>query len=193
MTKVDARYQKSREAIVEAAITRLLANPEASVSEIALAAGVGRATLYRHFETRQDLINALTLLCLDETDQALQPIVAAGLTGLDAIVASIQVIMPMAARFRFLMSLADSDTLDRTVKLAYQRQLDELTTYVEQGKADGAITAALPTAWVVASYDAQLNAAWSLVQFGQLTEAEATSAFISSFRASLMPVATSLD
>ena len=187
MNKADARYQKSRTAIVEASIQLLLSNPDASMSEIALAAGVGRATLYRHFETREELIKALTLLCLEETDEVLQPIKDKGLTGMDAIVASIEAIVPMAERFRFLMSLTSIGANDQAINRAYRRQLSELIAYVEQGKQVGDISESLPTKWVVASYDALLNAAWTLIQYEELTPEQATDAFIRSFCASLLP------
>jgi len=185
MNKVDARYQKSRSAIVAASITLLLHNPEASMSEIALAAGVGRATLYRHFETREDLVRELALLCFDETDEVLRPIKTAGLKGLAAIVASIEVIVPLADRFRFLMSLASAASTDHQVNQTYQRQLNELISYVEAAKQAGEISKSLPTEWVVASYDAMLNAAWSLIQHKTLTSDKATEAFKASFVASV--------
>ena len=187
MNRPDVRYQRSRTAIVEASIQLLLSNPDASMSEIALAAGVGRATLYRHFETRDDLIKALTLLCLEETDEVLLPLKEQGLTGLQAILESIKVIVPMAERFRFLMSLASIGATDETVNRAYQRQLNELTGYVEQAKAAGDISESLPVDWVVATYDALLNAAWTLVQWERATPEEATRLFLRTFRASLAP------
>ena len=41
------------EAILEAATTCLARDPDASVNSIAQAAGVGRVTLYGHFESRR--------------------------------------------------------------------------------------------------------------------------------------------
>ncbi|MEM7281891.1 MAG: TetR/AcrR family transcriptional regulator [Pseudomonadota bacterium] len=190
MNKSDARYLKSRKAIVETSIQLLLSNPDAGMSEIALAAGVGRATLYRHFETREELIKALTVLCLEETDEALVPIKDQGLTGVDAIIESIKVIVPMAERFRFLMNLNSVRTDDEKINRAYQRQLDELHRYVRQGKKSGEISKSLPTDWIVASYDALLNAAWTLIQYGNLSSDQATQVFVRSFRASLNPPST---
>jgi TetR/AcrR family transcriptional repressor of mexCD-oprJ operon len=46
-------------AILEAAIHVLAENPDASVNEIAVAAGVGRATMYRYFPTREELLKEL--------------------------------------------------------------------------------------------------------------------------------------
>lgn len=50
---------RTRAAIVGAAFELLPANPNASLNEIAEAAGVGRSTLHRHFSDRQDLILTL--------------------------------------------------------------------------------------------------------------------------------------
>ena len=63
-TKVDGRRavgDRNRDAILEAAIGVLAAQPEAGVAEVAAAAGVGRATVYRHFASREELIDALRL------------------------------------------------------------------------------------------------------------------------------------
>jgi TetR/AcrR family transcriptional regulator, mexCD-oprJ operon repressor len=46
-------------AILETAAHLLADRPEASMGELAAAAGVGRATLYRHFPTREALLVAL--------------------------------------------------------------------------------------------------------------------------------------
>lgn len=187
MNKADARYKKSRAAIIDAGIEVLLANPNAGMSEIAQAAGVGRATLYRHFETRNELVQALTILCLEETDEILQPVKDAGLTGLSAISASIDLIVPMADKYRFLMSLSAIAAEDATVKRIYRRQLKELYDLVEVAKDAGEIDSNLPTAWVVGSYDALLNTAWELVEQNQLTSVDAAVYFKRSFAASVAP------
>jgi TetR/AcrR family transcriptional regulator, mexCD-oprJ operon repressor len=52
-------------AILETA-ARLFAERDASMAEIAAKAGVSRATLYRHFQTREALLAALATQALDE-------------------------------------------------------------------------------------------------------------------------------
>jgi len=175
--KEHAKVTQSRQAIQEAGIETLLRNPDAGMSEIALAAGVGRATLYRHYESREALVQSLTKLCLDETDELMKPLKAQKLRGRQAIEAAIDAVMPMAARFRFLMSLWAIASNDKVVLKIYRRQLRELGGYVEQAQEDDEIVPSLSVAWVVSMFDALLNSAWFLVENGTMDIDEATAAF----------------
>ncbi|WP_354697689.1 hypothetical protein DSM112329_03326 [Paraconexibacter sp. AEG42_29] len=71
----DARANGTR--IVETAADVLARRPHASTGEIARAAGVGRSTLYRHFETREALVAAVRRLAREQADadeqQSLRP------------------------------------------------------------------------------------------------------------------------
>jgi AcrR family transcriptional regulator len=71
----DAR--RNIESIVDAALVRLADHPEASMQEIAEAAGVHRATVHRHFATRGDLLRAVRVRALDEFQAVLaDPVLA---------------------------------------------------------------------------------------------------------------------
>ncbi len=54
-----ADAQRNIAAILDAATECLSRNPAASTSEIAKAAGVGRVTLYGHFPSRPELVDAV--------------------------------------------------------------------------------------------------------------------------------------
>jgi len=158
--KKDQRILKSEKAIIEAGISTLLANPSAGMSEIAEMAGVGRATLYRHFESREALVRKLAIVCNEEIDDAIKPY--EHLKGRALIEAIIDVTVPMANRFRFLVSLwslVEEDEVIRHINKQVQRDLYML---IEQAKKAGEIDKGLPTAWVVAFFDSTLDAAWIL-------------------------------
>jgi AcrR family transcriptional regulator len=55
--RADARRNEA--AIAEAAMRVLAQQPQASMAEIAEASGLGRATLYRHFRNRSELVHAI--------------------------------------------------------------------------------------------------------------------------------------
>jgi AcrR family transcriptional regulator len=61
----------SREELLASALRHLNADPTASMADVAAAAGVGRATLHRHFEGRADLVHAIGERCLDGWEQSL--------------------------------------------------------------------------------------------------------------------------
>ena len=73
-----ADAQRSIEAILEAAIRSLSRNPEASVSEIAKAAGVGRVTVYGHFPNRADLIEAAMVRAIADGHAGLEAVDLSG-------------------------------------------------------------------------------------------------------------------
>jgi AcrR family transcriptional regulator len=65
---------RSIEAITEAAAECLGRNPEASLSEIARAAGVGRVTPYAHVASRAEVVDAAMTLVVDQGNRALDPV-----------------------------------------------------------------------------------------------------------------------
>jgi TetR/AcrR family transcriptional repressor of mexCD-oprJ operon len=83
-------------AILETA-ARLLAESDASMVEIAAAAGVGRATLYRHYPTREALLAALAGQALDELAERLA----------DAALEQTSVIEGIERLARVLLTVAD--------------------------------------------------------------------------------------
>lgn len=72
--RVDAR--RNLQAIVSAAARMLAENPRVSMQEIAVSAGLHRATVHRHFPSRDDLVRAVLERAYDESDRALEVILA---------------------------------------------------------------------------------------------------------------------
>ena len=62
------------EAIIDAATRLLAVDPDASVNEIAKAAGVGRVTLYGHFESRTALVREVVERAIHNTNDALSAV-----------------------------------------------------------------------------------------------------------------------
>jgi len=68
--RLDAR--RNLEAIVEAARRTFAQDPRASMQQVAEAAGLHRATVHRHFASRDDLLHALQDRALEEALTALR-------------------------------------------------------------------------------------------------------------------------
>ena len=159
---LDARVLRSRRRILDGAVDVLVRKPDISLSDLAAQLGIGRATVYRHFATRAELISTLAAQCLTETDAAMAPL--AGLRGRAAIEAMLDAIMPLAARYHFLVQVwSHASEPDAEISTIYVRQLQALAVRVEQAQADGDVDATLPVDWIVNIIDRVIVVAWSMI------------------------------
>ncbi len=177
--KKDRRVIQSEEAIIEAGIKTLLINPSAGMSEIAEAAGIGRATLYRHFESREALIRALTLRCYGEIEAALNPY--DHLLGRAAIEKIIDVLMPIANRFRFLGGLWTYVEGDEEVRRIESQVNQEMRLLFDHAKLIGDIDDSLPTPWLTSFFDSTLMAGWMMVESNDASPEDAATFVKQSF------------
>ena len=67
-----ADAERNERAIVEAAAGVIWRAPNATIGEIAAASGLGRATIYRHFASRDDLLRAIARHGFELTSTALR-------------------------------------------------------------------------------------------------------------------------
>lgn len=162
----------AQQAILDAAAEIFSHNPGASLQEIADRAGVGRATLYRYFPTREKLMRDLALEALRQTDAVTAPIREQDTIAKAALEAVVTAVVPLGDRFRFLSS-EWAVGQDPEVASIYARQLRELADTVERAKAEGAIAPDVPTRWVVSAIDMLIYAAWMSVQSGETTQRDA--------------------
>lgn len=172
MSRHGSQQPVAPQGLLDAAGAVLARNPSATMAEIAATAGVARATLYRHFPTREDLIKALALESLRRTDEATQQIPVDRLSAERVLAEVFDAIVPLGDRFRFLSS-EPAALGDPEIKAAYDRQLDELAELVDAMKAEGSLDRAAPTAWVVAVIDALVYAAWEAVDAGAVARRDA--------------------
>jgi len=162
----------TREILLEAAVVIFSKNPGAPIIEVAEAAGVGRATLYRHFPSRDDLIRELTLESYHQMNQALEPVLAKNLTGGDLLLGILEAIIPMGARYYFLL-LERSFENDPEFQAFYQQDTKDWIELFEHLKSEKVIASDVPMAWAISVMEALIYSAWESVREGYIARREA--------------------
>ena len=153
---------------------RLLSeDPAAGMAEIAAESGVGRATLYRHFPTRERLIEAITARAIDEVEKAIAASRLDEGTAGEALQRLIAALLEVGDRYRFLLV---QDTLQATGE--QRRDIEErlrgpLLALFERGSSAGEFSRSLSPVWMTAAFGAVCAAALHEVAIGHLDQADA--------------------
>jgi AcrR family transcriptional regulator len=116
--RADAR--RNIEAIVEAAARTLAENPRAAMQDIAEEAGVHRATVHRHFATRDELIDAVREHAIDDSARALGEVMQGPEASVgDQLHALIYAILETGDRFRLYRytTWQDDSVADRVAEM----------------------------------------------------------------------------
>ncbi len=147
--QLDARAKRSQRALLKAGLELLNTNAEATLSDIATHAGVGRTTLYRQYETREKLIAAIAIDCLETIDEVTAPIEKKAKSAMEALQMLFKLVMPLTQEFQFLMNLEQLVEHDPKIAEINERQKREMIELVEYGKKNGEINKSLATSWVI--------------------------------------------
>ena len=154
-------------AILDAATDCLARDPDTSIADIAATAGVGRITLYGHFKTRAELVEAVLVrtveradTVLDATDTTGDP--SAALTRLVA--ASWQLVH----QFRNILLAAQRELPSERIRGVHDRILRRVQTLIERGRRAGAFRTDLPKQWLVTTTFSLMHAAAEDTAAGRL-------------------------
>lgn len=168
--RADAR--QNREAIIEAAVACLGRDPETSVARIAEEAGVGRVTLYGHFATRTELVDAAMVRALEQGEAALAEV---DLTGdpAQALGRLIESSWELVDRSRSLLAAAQKVLPPGRIRTLHAKPADRALDLLTRGQATGAFRIDLPASWLVATLHSVMHGAADEVNAGRLDHADA--------------------
>lgn len=168
--RADARL--NRERILDAAAMCLSRDPGASVGDIAKAAGLGRVTVYGHFPTREQLVEAALVRALAAGDAVLEGVDLAGdpATALRVLVGSSwRLIAQSSAVLETAQQVFPPDRIRRLHAKPEQRVL----ALIARGQRQGQFRTDLPASWLAAVLHHVLKGAASDVAGGRLNEHDA--------------------
>jgi len=150
-----ARAQ-ARRFVLSAAAAALGENPDASMQEIATASGVGRATVYRWFANRAQLIEAIHAQVLAEAGELMSRRVAEEAGAFETLVRLSGDIVDLGDRYRFLAAFRDKRPEDRSADEELTRRLER---FIAGGQGAGELRAGLTAEWIAAAYGGLIVAA----------------------------------
>jgi TetR/AcrR family transcriptional repressor of mexCD-oprJ operon len=171
-----ADAQRSIEAILDAAVNAFSRNPDASVSEIAKLAGVGRVTVYGHFPNRADLVDAALARAIDKGHAALDEV---DLTGdpRQALARLIESSWQLVNQSRSLLVAAQGVLPAGRIRDLHAGPAERVQRLVERGQHEGVFRTDLPTTWLVGVMHSVMHSAAEEITAGRL-EPRSAAAFI---------------
>ena len=181
-----ADAQRNIAAILDAATECLSRDPAASTSEIAKAAGVGRVTLYGHFPSRAELVDAVFVHAIEGGEDTLGQVDLSG-DPRDALARLIESSWHLVDRYRSLL-LAAQDTLPPgRVQELHADPMARVERLLERGRKDGAFRTDLPTSWLVSVMHNVMHGAAGEIHAGRLTPDKAAGYITATLLAAFAP------
>jgi len=181
MTEAQARRRRQRPeaaqsiaAVLDAAVQTLASRPDASMDEIARAAGVSRQTVYAHFPSRDALIDAVIERGTAEFTSLLDGVDLDQAPPAQALTRLLDAGWQVAARYPFLWlqpAVDPGKDADRHAPV-----LDRMLDIVRRGQASGDFDASVPAPWLLSASLALGRATEDEVKAGRMTIEQATHA-----------------
>lgn len=134
-----------RVTIIDAAAKLLAESPSASMEEIAGAAGVSRATVYRRFPSRGDLVGALIDAAVGEAEDRLTEAALDTAAVEEAIARAVRSLVTVGDRYVVLVR----EYVTPEAAANERRVAAPLVAVLERGRSDGTIRTDVPVAWLI--------------------------------------------
>ncbi|MEV3984486.1 helix-turn-helix domain-containing protein [Nonomuraea sp. NPDC049758] len=167
-----ADAERSIARIVSAARELMRSDPHATTDDIARAAGVGRMTLYGHFRTRADLIEAALVEALRDGDELLASVDLTG-DAREAMGRLLASSWELVAESAALLAAAEGVLPAGRVRDLHAEPAQRMADLVHRGQDQGVFRTDLPAAWLVSLTHYILHGAANEVRQGRLARDDA--------------------
>ncbi len=183
------RADANRRRILDVALAELLRDPDASMDQIARAAGVVRRTVYGHFPSRDALVAALT----DEAAGEVAAVNAAALHGVEdpaeALAHGVLAVWRIADRYRLLVSLAQRLVTVEGIRQRLAPVRESCAATLQRGLEQGAFAFPMPAPALAMVHEQILFGVMQAVNDGTLPAGRAAhAAAVTTLAASGVPV-----
>ncbi|MEJ3652496.1 TetR family transcriptional regulator [Actinomycetes bacterium KLBMP 9759] len=158
-----------RRALLDIAAEVLIADPRASLADVAAAAGVGRTTLHKRYPTREALLVAIGHDSMDRIAEAIDGAGIATAADAAAVRRLLAAFIPLGPRLTFLIRHGDDGAL-----LSRVEKLDApVEDLIRRAQEERTIREGVPVWWVVSTLYSLAYSAWEAVAAGRLAALDA--------------------
>ena len=172
-TRRRADAERNIAAILDAGLVCFSRNPDASVAEVARAAGVGRVTLYGHFPSRQALVDAVLAHAIGQAHAVLDAEAVDHGAATDALSRLIRSSWRVVDHHRSLLAAAQRDLPPARIRRHHDQAMARVERLIARGQDEGEFRTDLPRPWLVATFYSLMHAAAEEVDAGRLDPAQA--------------------
>ncbi|MBF8191720.1 TetR/AcrR family transcriptional regulator [Nonomuraea sp. K274] len=176
-------------AILEAGTRLLSCDPGAGVADIAKAAGVGRVTLYAHFPSREELVDAVLNHAVGMADAVLEDESIDTAPAPEAMTGLLRTSWEVLDRHRRLFLAADQVLPTERIREHHRRPLRRVERLIARGQRDGDFRTDLPLAWLVTAFFAIVHSAAQEREAGRLEPEEVERVLVTTMLSLLSPPA----
>lgn len=144
----------------------------AGMAEVANEAGLARATLYRHFPTRDDLVAAIRAQAYDDAGAAIAASRLEEGTASDALLRLIEGLVAVGDHYRFLQN--EAATAGAPANRKREEELGQpVLALIRRGQKSGELSADVDPRWFTRTLDALIRSALRVISEGEIKPSEA--------------------
>jgi TetR/AcrR family transcriptional repressor of mexCD-oprJ operon len=184
--RADAR--RNIAAILDAATDCLARDPEVSIAGIAAAAGVGRITLYGHFKTRAELVDAVLTRAIEHADQVLDATDTGG-DPAEALARLVAASWQIVHEFRNILLAAHRELPAERIRGVHDPILRRVRSLIARGQRAGTFRTDLPRSWLATTAFSLMHAAAEDAAAGRVKPGEAAGFIAATLQAAFTPPA----
>src|SRR6266545_6035284 len=184
-TRRRADAQRNIAAILDAGLVCFSRNADASVAEVARAAGVGRVTLYGHFPSREALMDAVLAHAIRQANTVLDAEAIDHGPASDALSRLIRSSWRVVDHHRSLLAAAHRDLPPARIRQHHDQAMARVEHLIARGQEEGDFRTDLPRPWLVATFYSLMHGAAEEVDAGRLDPAQAPGALATTILAAL--------
>jgi AcrR family transcriptional regulator len=151
------------------------------MAEVAEAAGLARATLYRHFPSREELVRTILAQAYDEFETVVATARLDEDPPLEALRRLIDGIIEVGDRYRFLLAAAPAEPKGEPRRKREDRMRQPVLALIERAQRRDELASELTPIWATQTLAALIDAALHAINDGQMTPAEATAVVYRTF------------